>query len=154
MCLRYKRLGYNTFLEKLSKLVRPFHGDFADRILKLSNLLKSSTTHSIENIKCFTEASSEGISAYVIPSVLWSLYCFLVHPDDFFKCVFLAISAGGETNSTAAMVGCICGTFLGLSKIKAYGGHMASLVNDNNTWDFEELVQLAKSLYNLKSTQY
>src|SRR5690606_8763623 len=44
-----------------------------------------------------------GISPFVIPSVLWSLYAFLREPDDYLAAVILAIEPGGDTDTTAAM---------------------------------------------------
>ena len=47
----------------------------------------------------------QGVSAFVVPSVMWSLYSFLRSPDDYWETVCTAIAVGGDTDSTAAMAG-------------------------------------------------
>ena len=42
-----------------------------------------------------------GISAFVTPSVAWSLYAFLRTPDDYWATVCTAIAVGGDTDTMA-----------------------------------------------------
>src|SRR4029078_9072268 len=51
----------------------------------------------------------QGVSAFVVPSVMWSLYSFLRSPDDYWETVLTAIAVGGDTDSTAAMAGAMSG---------------------------------------------
>ena len=49
----------------------------------------------------------QGISAFVVPSVAWSLYAFLRTPDDYWATVCTAIAVGGDTDTMAAIAGAI-----------------------------------------------
>jgi ADP-ribosylglycohydrolase len=82
----------------------------------------------------------EGISPFVTGSVLWSLYAYLRHPDDYWAAVCTAIAVGGDVDTTAAMTGAISGASVGLQNIPE---RVARLVNDQGTWQYDELVQLA-----------
>jgi ADP-ribosylglycohydrolase len=55
----------------------------------------------------------QGISSFVIPSVVWSLYAFLRSPDDYWETVCTAIAVGGDTDTLAAMAGAMSGARLG-----------------------------------------
>jgi ADP-ribosylglycohydrolase len=88
-----------------------------------------------------------GITPFVISSVLWSLYCFLKTPGDYWETVCTAIRAGGDTDTTAAMAGAISGAYLGLDLIPS---HLASRLTDQEKWGFDELVKLAHQCYEIK----
>lgn len=89
----------------------------------------------------------KGMSGYVISSVLWSLYSFLRTPEDYWKTICTAISAGGDTDTTAAMAGAISGAYLGLGGIPA---HRPRHLTDRQTWKYDELVELAHQCYVIK----
>ena len=54
-----------------------------------------------------------GISAFVTPSVAWSLYAFLRTPDDYWTTVCTAIAVGGDTDTMGAIAGALAGARLG-----------------------------------------
>ena len=83
-----------------------------------------------------------GISAFVTPSVLWSLYAFLRSPDDYWETVCTAIGVGGDTDTMAAIAGAISGARLGVGALPA---HLVARVNDRDEWGAEALVRLARS---------
>ena len=83
-----------------------------------------------------------GISPFVVPSVLWSLYAFLRHPDDYWEAVCLAIRVGGDVDTTAAMTGAISGARLGEAALP----ELADRVTDQGTWGRAELSVMARSL--------
>jgi ADP-ribosylglycohydrolase len=56
---------------------------------------------------------SIGISGFVVSSVVWSLYCFMKSPNNFMEALCICIRAGGDTDSTAAMLGAVSGAFVG-----------------------------------------
>lgn len=85
-----------------------------------------------------------GISAFVVSSVLWALYAFLKYPDDFSHAVALAIEAGGDVGTTAAMTGALIGARLGLSGIPA---DLAVHLNDRDAWRHDDLVTLAMACH-------
>jgi ADP-ribosylglycohydrolase len=87
--------------------------------------------------------SWEGISPFVTPSVLWSLYSFLRTPDDYWESICTAIAVGGDVDTTAAMTGSISGARVGLAGLP---DELARCVNDRGTWTYEELLALAHAL--------
>ena len=91
--------------------------------------------------------SWEGISPFVIPSVLWSLYAFLRSPDDYWRTVCTAIAVGGDVDTTAAMAGAVSGARVGLGALPL---DLARGLNDRGTWGFQELVALAAKAHAIK----
>lgn len=55
-----------------------------------------------------------GVNCFSLESVLFSIGTFLRHPRDFRTAVLEAINAGGDTDSTASMVGALVGANCGL----------------------------------------
>ena len=92
----------------------------------------------------------EGITPFVTHSVLWSLYAFLSYPETYLDAIGLALAAGGDVDTTAAMTGALVGAHIGLSGIP---DAMARLVHDQGTWGYAELVPLAHSGYATVATQ-
>ena len=84
----------------------------------------------------------QGISAFVTPSVLWSLYAFLRSPDDYWETICTAIAVGGDTDTMAAIAGGISGARLGL---EALPPNLVQRLNDRGEWGSEALVELAHS---------
>lgn len=82
----------------------------------------------------------QGISAFVTPSVVWSLYAFLRDPDDYWTAVCTAIGAGGDTDTMAAIAGAIAGARLGPSALPA---RLVDRLNDRGEWGAEQLTALA-----------
>lgn len=60
---------------------------------------------------------SAGIAGFVLSTVLWGFYCFLKHKHSYADAVSLTIAGGGDTDSTAAVVGCLSGAYLGIDYI-------------------------------------
>ena len=88
-----------------------------------------------------------GISPFVVPSVLWSLYSFLRTPEDYWETICTAIAVGGDVDTTAAMAGALAGAHVGLAGIPA---EHARRVNDRGAWTFDDLVRLAGEAFELK----
>ena len=86
------------------------------------------------------------ITPSVTISVLWSIYSFLRHPDDYLDAVSAAISAGGDVDTTAAMTGAISGARLGLNRLPL---NLAEHLNDQGDWRYDDLVDLARQAYRL-----
>ena len=83
-----------------------------------------------------------GISAFVTPSVLWSLYAFLRSPDDYWETVCTAIRVGGDTDTMAAIAGAISGARLG---VDALPPELTARVNDRGEWGADALACLART---------
>jgi ADP-ribosylglycohydrolase len=90
----------------------------------------------------------QGISAFVTPSVVWSLYAFVHAPDDYWTTVCTAIGAGGDTDTMAAIAGAISGARLGPGALPA--GLVARLT-DRGDWGSERLADLARRAARLVS---
>ena len=82
-----------------------------------------------------------GISPFVVPSVLWSLYAFLRSPDDYWEAVCTAIEVGGDTDTMAAMTGAIAGGRLGAGALPEA---LLARLSDRGTWDAQALGRLAR----------
>ena len=84
----------------------------------------------------------QGISAFVTPSLLWSLYAFLRSPDDYWETICTAIGVGGDTDTMAAIAGAISGARLGVAGLPA---ELLGRLNDRGEWGAEALAGLARS---------
>jgi len=60
-----------------------------------------------------------GVTGYAYHTVPVALYCWLRQPDDFRAVVTDVIRLGGDTDTTAAIAGAICGATTGLTGIPA-----------------------------------
>jgi hypothetical protein len=89
----------------------------------------------------------QGISPFVTGSVLWSIYAFLRSPDDYLDTVCVAIAAGGDVDTTAAMAGAISGARLGLAALPA---ELTRHLTDRGTWGLDELLDLAECCHEQK----
>jgi ADP-ribosylglycohydrolase len=87
-----------------------------------------------------------GISAFVTPSVVWSLYAFLRSPDDYWEAVCTAIQPGGDTDTMAAIAGALAGARVGVAGLP---GTLVERVNDRGRWGAPELVALAEACVGL-----
>ncbi len=84
----------------------------------------------------------QGISAFVIPSVVWSVYSFLRSPDDYWETICTAIAVGGDTDTMAAMAGAISGARLGLDALPQ---GLLERINDRGEWGAPALAELARA---------
>jgi ADP-ribosylglycohydrolase len=84
----------------------------------------------------------QGISAFVTPSVLWSIYSFLHTPDDYWSTVCTAIAVGGDTDTMAAIAGAISGARLGVAALPA---ELLDRLTDQGSWRAAELAELARA---------
>jgi ADP-ribosylglycohydrolase len=84
----------------------------------------------------------QGISAFVTPSVLWSLYAFLRSPDNYWETICTAIGVGGDTDTMAAIAGAISGGRLGVSALPE---QLLGYLTDQGDWGADALAELAHS---------
>jgi ADP-ribosylglycohydrolase len=83
-----------------------------------------------------------GISAFVTPSLLWSLYAFLRSPDDYWETICTAVGVAGDTDTMAAMAGAISGARTGVSGLPA---DLLNYLTDQGEWGARDLTELAHS---------
>lgn len=82
----------------------------------------------------------QGISAFVTPSILWSLYAFLRSPDDYWETICTAIGVGGDTDTMAAIAGAISGARVGITGLPK---QLLPCLTDQGEWGADELSELA-----------
>lgn len=129
----------------LAEWVSPHSPDFAAAILLLADYAELPPEDAFPLISHVgwepeTLIAFEGISPFVVPSVLWSLYSVFRTPDDYWSTVCTAIAAGGDVDTTAAMAGAISGAYLGIDAVPA---DLAAKLNDNGTSGLSDMVDLA-----------
>jgi ADP-ribosylglycohydrolase len=85
-----------------------------------------------------------GISGFASHSVLFVLYCFLRHPDDYWEAIATAIGVGGDVDTSAAMTGALVGARLGLAALPP---GLVGAVHDAGAWGHGPLLGLAAALH-------
>ena len=65
------------------------------------------------------ELKKQGVSGYIVHTSVVSLYCWLLYRHDFRRAVESVIVLGGDTDSTAALVGGLAGATLGPESVPA-----------------------------------
>ena len=156
--LTSEKIDTPSFIENLTRLTSKVDDDFAKCLQELPRWLKLPPEEAVKPISeagepidvpiATTNERWDGISPFVVPSVLWSLYSFLRTPDDYMETIYTAISVGGDVDTTAAMAGAVSGAYVGIEGIRA---DLASLVTDRGEWGAKELTELAEKIFNLKS---
>lgn len=157
LVIRAEKVNPELFLSTLADWTHTISSDFSDQLRNLREWLhlppeEAANVISQAGIESdyIDDDEWKGISGYVIPSVLWSIYAFLRTPDDYWETICTAISGGGDTDTTAAMAGAISGAYL---KIGAIPSRLTGYITDRGTWKFDELVELAHRCYEIKIQQ-
>jgi ADP-ribosylglycohydrolase len=113
-------------------------------ILADKQIIKIITT---ECAKSFGEKLSNGgetISTSPVQTTIFCIYCFLCIPDFYISAICMSIRAGGNTKTTASIVGGIVGARLGIESISSY---FIDKINDQGKYKSDELIQLCQKLY-------
>ena len=135
----------SRFLHQLAGWVEPDHAGMARAVRGLESWLPLAPHQAARRLHtAWLDPAAglewRGITAFVVPSVLWSLYAFLRTPDDWWQCVCTAIEAGGDTDTTGAMAGAIAGARLGVGALPAA---LLARLTDRGLWDAGALAALA-----------
>lgn len=157
LALRDTALYPDHFLATLAEWTAPLDQGFADGLaatMRCLSMPPEEASPLIANIGADDDYMDDdewkGMPGFVVCSVLWSLYSFLRTPNDYWETICTAISAGGDTDTTAAMAGAISGAFLGINAIPSrLTGHLT----DRGTWKLEALIELAHQCYDIKMQQ-
>jgi ADP-ribosylglycohydrolase len=138
-------LSPNRLLQTLAGWVESVDARTAEALASLEPLLAlepAGAAARIRGLDPMPSGTSEmGFTPFVTTTVAWSLYAFLRSPDDYLLSVCTAISAGGDTDTTAAMTGAIAGAHVGPSGLPSA---LVALVEDRGAWRETELEQLAR----------
>jgi ADP-ribosylglycohydrolase len=142
--LAVESLDPADYLKKISAAVRPASTVFSRYLDLLGRWITLEPDEALRLIYASGEPEvgprqPRGISGYVIPSVLCSLFFFLKTPRDFLATVIGAIRAGGDTDTTAAIAGAISGA---LNGIQAIPWRLVEALKDS-----QEILALAEEFY-------
>ena len=91
-------------LGRLAETARRYDTPMAEAVARVASLLAADPDEALEAL---------GTSGYVLHTVPTALYCFLRSPGSFRDTVSLAASAGGDTDTIAAIAGALSGAFNG-----------------------------------------
>jgi len=155
LLLQTEELSENIFLKQLSEWAKQYDETFAQFILNMNHWLTipiPDATMAISQAGADPEFENgwQGISPFVISSVLWSLYAFLKSPQDYWQTINTAIAVGGDVDTTAAMAGALSGAYLG---IQAIPEKYAQQLTDQGTWGYSQLLNLANQCFEVKMAQ-
>jgi ADP-ribosylglycohydrolase len=112
------------FLTLAAEAANAFSPEFASTVADLGRMLKwelRSAVATIAHLGLQPDESPDwpGISPFVVPSVAMALFAFLREPNDFRAAMQVALRAGGDVDTTGAMVGALSGAHLGMLGIPA-----------------------------------
>jgi hypothetical protein len=151
MALLEDTIDIPRFCGRLAEWTRVFDPTLATAIVsQLPDWISLEPVKAVGHISRVGESSDivvprwEGISPFVTPSVLWSLYSFLRTPEDYWETMCTAISVGGDVDTTAAMAGAMSGARVG---IEGLPDNWVRRVTDRGEWGYEDLVTLAMQCY-------
>jgi ADP-ribosylglycohydrolase len=154
LVLQQKTLHVESIISTLAEWTHKIEPGFASELKKLNEWLTAPPEEAVAPISKAGDYAGyidddewKGMSAFVISSVLWSLYSFLRTPGDYWETICTAISAGGDADTTAAMAGAISGAYLGIGAIPP---HLTGYLTDRGTWKIDELVKLALKCCEIK----
>jgi ADP-ribosylglycohydrolase len=155
LALRAEPVYPSEFTSRLGELVQEIEPSFASGIRQLPRWVPLFPEEAVElilrvGLKPGYSDGWQGISPFVVSSVLWSLYSFLKSPEDYQETISTPIAVGGDVDTTAAMAGAISGAHLGLGAIPS---NLAERLTDQGSWGFGELKGLASECYRLKMQQ-
>jgi len=137
------------FVSCLSEWMSGYDREFAAMVLELPSFISLDPNEAAREIAGAGKPKGyvdgwPGISPFVVPSVLWSVYAFLRHRDSYQSAVCEAIAVGGDVDTTAAMTGAISGAYLGL---EALPSHLVTKLHDQGEWKYPDLVKLPEECY-------
>lgn len=144
----------DPFVDTLANRCAPFDLGFVEELEKLPDWLELPPEEAAPFIASAgleegdLDGGWDGVSPFVVPSVLWSLYAFLRSPEDYWDTIATAIEVGGDVDTTAAMAGAISGARNGAD---ALPGPLVERLTDQGTWGLAELRDLAGRAWRLKA---
>lgn len=145
---RHGPLDPGAFIRRVADAAESVDGSVGDAIRLLEEWMAltpptaAQRLHDARLDPAFAGGAWQGISAFVTPSVVWSLYAFLHAPDDYWTTVCTAIEAGGDTDTMAAIAGGIAGARLGPAALPA---RLVEQMTDGGEWGATELSELARN---------
>jgi len=135
------------FINNAIHLIKNIDEEYTSYLLQFPTILKMDENDAYNMIKSFDKVTwgKNKISAGVVSSTLYSIYCFLKNHNSYSKCIIMALSAGGDVDTIAKMAGSISGAFLGINHIP---NDFINRLNDNNKWNGKDIRKLIDEVYN------
>lgn len=150
--LNHTEIQAADFLKTVSASIIGEDAEFSKNIYELQSWLALEETAALEQIASISEngvfslpKNGYGISVFVVPTVLMSLYAFLKSPQNYIATIERAIRAGGDVDSTAAIAGAISGAHNGIAAIPV---HLVHSIKDS-----DQILALGKQLFEAKFTE-
>lgn len=155
LTLGARPLDRSALLVELQTLARRFEDELADGLGRMETWLSGPRPEAARQIARTGQRPGDpddgwdGISPFVVPSVLWAVFAFLSSPEDYWATICTAIEVGGDVDTTAAMAGAISGAYNGVEAVPL---PLARRLNDRGTWHHQDLVDLAVACHATKTT--
>ena len=132
------------FCARLSSQLRSIDMELAKTVKLIPEWLKELDEQKLVHIITQTGAKlgdslwqyGNVISASAVQTALFAVTCFLKHPDNYEDTICMAIRAGGDVDTTAAIAGAIVAA--------RTGNYLPVDVNDRGKWNLKELNNLAE----------
>jgi ADP-ribosylglycohydrolase len=152
LALTHSRIDPAGFLEEIAGLAGMVDPAAREAYASLADWVSLEPEEALESMVDAGYAMGEvedwqGLTPFVTGSVIWSLYSFLHSPGSYLDTITTAVWVGGDVDTTAAMAGAISGAHLGLGNIPQ---DLAEKLTDQGQWSFEDLIELASELYEIK----
>ena len=121
-----KAFDTGVFLLELRALTEPHSPQMVPFIEELGRTLALSPSKAAAILSCTGgtgqyrrnhDHAKDGINGDAVSSLMWGLFSFLSAPHDFVKVLSLSVSAGGDTDSVAAIACALSGAYLGFAKL-------------------------------------
>lgn len=109
----------HSFCKVLADACRDINSEMADLLLQLPDHLDDEgvmdfIAHAGQQTPEFEKPI---ITPFVVPTVLASIYCMLIHPDSWIGAVTFAVRLGGDVDTLGAIVGALAGARNGIDSI-------------------------------------
>lgn len=140
---RYQRVDPEQYYQYLKQACRNDDSDFI--------VLMRKTTRSVQNKESLREfllrlGCGEGISGYIQHTVPAVIHIWLTHQDNFRLALLETIHAGGDTDTTAAIMGAIMGARVGYEELPRDWVNNLMEWPRSVSWQLELAKRLAESL--------
>ena len=119
-----------------------YESDIISKLVDVQDILHGLPTEPRDRLKETLKALLEmGTGAHVVQTVPAALLCFLA-TSNFADAVEIAVRAGGDTDTTAAITGALAGTFYGMEQVQPYVNELEEAAT---------ILRLDKELYEMAS---
>ncbi len=119
-CINNENIDPNNFIDFIYDITVDVSAEFAENILELKEIITYDDDAAFQKIAPIGQGAQmtiNGVTPFIIPTVMAALYHFLQTPRDWSKSVEGAIRFGGDTDTVASITGAISGSYNGYDSI-------------------------------------